>query len=248
MPDLIKAPASSVPQNPSISAETRGAGEAVHFLDYWQILYSRKEIVIAVALIMIFTGIVVTRAMPRVYQATTIIQVQREHSDINIYGQTRIGYDPYFLRTQFEIIRSVPIMEEVVREMNLNEILGRAYGYYDRMSSVESSARTVSLLRRKVDLNIYRDTDLIAISIKLDKPDEPDGEAAKLAAATANTVAKVFKEWTLRQSREDKENALKVLQQELDEQDRKIAAQEDKIHKLREKYGGVRLVEAQNRD
>ena len=31
--------------------------EAVHFLDYWQIIYSRKEIVIAVTILLILTGI-----------------------------------------------------------------------------------------------------------------------------------------------------------------------------------------------
>ena len=109
MSDETPAIRSAVQQNALVNrpADNSAANEAVHFLDYWQILYSRKEIVIAVALIMIFTGIVVTRAMPKVYQATTLIQVQREHSDINVYGQSRIGYDPYFLRTQFEIIHTM---------------------------------------------------------------------------------------------------------------------------------------------
>ena len=85
-------------QQPAASgASSTPSQTAVHFLDYWQILYSRKEIVIAVAHIMIFTGIVVTRAMPRVYQATTLIQVQHEHTEVSPYGGRYARYDPFFL-------------------------------------------------------------------------------------------------------------------------------------------------------
>ena len=222
---------------PSSAQAADSATSAVHFLDYWQILYSRKEIVIAVALIMSFTGIVVTRAMPKVFQATTLIQVQREHNDVGPYGQNFQRYDPFFLRTQFEIMRSEPIMEAVVDDMGLNEILGRAYGYYDRMSNADSKARTVALLRSKMSLDIYRDTDLVAITIKLDKPDNPEDAAAKLAADIANTVARVFQRWILQKSRESKEDGLRVLRQEIDEQERKIKAKENEIYQIREKYG-----------
>jgi capsular exopolysaccharide synthesis family protein len=211
--------------------------ESVQLLEYWQILYARKEIVIAVALLMILTGIVITRAMPRVYSASALIQVQREQPDINPYGQSFVRYDPYFLRTQFEIIRSVPIMEEVIRELNLNEELGRAYGYWERLSAAASFDRTVNLVRSKMVLDIHRDTDLISITMKFDKPDKPDGEAANAAARTANMVARVFRTWTLRQTRELKEGGLEVLQQELDDQNRKIAAEEQKIYELRQKFG-----------
>jgi uncharacterized protein involved in exopolysaccharide biosynthesis len=90
--------------------------ESVHFLDYWQILFSRKEIVIAVSLMMIITGIVITRQMPRVYSATALIQVQRATPDINVFQQAYYRYDPIFLKTQFEIIKSRKIIEAVVRQ------------------------------------------------------------------------------------------------------------------------------------
>ena len=211
--------------------------EAAHLLDYWQILFSRKEIVIAVALLMILTGIVVTRAMPKVYAAQTLIQVQREKPDINpYYGGQSGGYDPYFLKTQFEIIRSTPIIEDVVRELSLNEELGNAYGYYERMNAAASFDRTVKLVKSKMSLNIYRDTDLIAITVKFDKPDQRPGQAADLAAQTANQIAKAYKAWFLRTHHERKKGGLDVIQAELEDQRRKIDAAEVKITELRQKY------------
>ena len=217
--------------------------ETVHLLDYWQILYARKEIVIAVALSMIFMGIIITRALPRVYSATSVIRVQRERPDVDVFGQSFSGYDPYFLRTQFEIIRSGPIMEEVVRELNLNDEFSRAYNYGDRLLPSASFDRTVELLRSKMSLDIRRDTDLISITINFDKPSEPDGAAAALAARTANMVARVFRNWTLRQSRDTREGGLEVLQQELNEQNRKIALEEQRIFELRQKFDLTLLAE-----
>ncbi len=211
--------------------------ESVHLLDYWQILYARKEIVIAVALLMILTGIVITRAMPRVYSAEALIQVQRERPDVDLYTHSYHRYDPYFLRTQFEIIRSVPIMEEVVRELNLTEELGRAYGYLENRSTAEAFDRTVNMVRSRMSLDIHRDTDLISIRMRFDKPDENDGDAAHMAASVANRVAHVFRNWTLRRSHEQRMGGLEVLQQELDEQSRRIAAHEQRIFELRQQFG-----------
>ncbi len=217
--------------------------ESVHLLDYWQILYARKEIVIAVALLMILTGIVITRAMPRVYSAATLIQVQRERPDVDVFTHSFPRYDPYFLRTQFEIIRSVPIMEDVVRELNLTEELGRAYGFLERMSTAEAFERTVNMVRNRMTLDIHRDTDLISIRMQFDKPDENDGDAAHMAARVANKVATVFMNWTMLRSREQREGGLEVLQQELDEQNRRIAAQEQRIYELRQRFDLTLLAE-----
>lgn len=218
--------------------------ESVHFLDYWQILYSRKEIVIAVTLLMLLTGIAITRAMPRVYAATARIRVQRETTDIDIFGPSYNRYDPFFLKGQYEILRSAPIMEEVVRELHLDEELGRAYNYIERYSAADCFDRTVRLVRSKMLLDIVRDTDHITITMKFDKPDTPEGEAAQLAARTANTVARVFRAWTDRQSRDIRKNALSALQQELDEHNRKTFEAERKVDELREKYGLTVIGEA----
>ncbi|MGI5867879.1 MAG: GumC family protein [Kiritimatiellia bacterium] len=211
--------------------------EAVHFLDYWQILYARKEIVIAVSLLMILTGIVITRQMPRVYAATALIQVQREQPNIPLFSQTfYYRYDPIFLRTQFEIIKSSPVIEEVVREIRLDDEMGMAYGWKDTQTKATISERTVKLVQNKTALNIRRDTDLIEITVKFDKPEKPDGEAAKYAANVANTIAKVFRKWTQDKSSERMQDGLKALDEEIKKLDHKIAQAEEELAALRSKH------------
>ncbi len=210
--------------------------DAVHFLDYWQILYARKEIVIAVSLLMILTGIVITRQMPRVYASTALIQVQREQPNIPLFSQSFYRYDPIFLRTQFEIIKSSPVIEQVVREMRLDDEMGMAYGWKNTQTAKTNFERTVKLVQNKTALNIRRDTDLIEITVKFDKPDKPDGEAAKYAANVANTVAKVFLKWTQDESRETTQTGLEALNEQIKELDRTIAQAEEELAALRSKH------------
>ena len=211
--------------------------DAIHFLDYWQILYARKEIVIAVSLLMILTGIVITRQMPRVYASTTLIQVQHERPAIDLFSQSFSRYDPIFLRTQFEIIKSSPVIEQVVREMRLDDEMGMAYGWKATATAKTNFERTVKLVQNKTSLNIRRDTDLIEIVVKLDKPEKPDGEAAKVSANIANTIAKVFLNWTQTKSRQATEGGLEALKEELKALDREIAQSEDDLAVMRSKHG-----------
>ena len=211
--------------------------EAVHFLDYWQILYSRKEIVIAVSILLILVGIVVTRRMPKVYAAQAVIEVQRETPSINLYNRMQVRYDPIFLRTQFEIIKSDPVIEQVVREGNLAQELGMEYGWRATSSAQDMFERTVALVKRKTTLSIFRDTDLIAITVKLERPEKPEGEAAKVAARIANTIANVFRTYTREKTKGQIEEGLAKLAEEVRDLERQISAKEDEFRTIRDKYG-----------
>lgn len=201
--------------------------ESVHFLDYWQILYSRKEIVIAVTLIMFFAGIFVTRQMPKVYQANTLIQIQRETPSLDVYGQTHVRYDPIFLKTQFEIIRSDPIIEQVVEELHLEQRLGDAYGWTGKNEDIKE--KTINLVKRSITLDIVRDTSLVQITVKMSRPENPQG-ASQMAADIADGVAKVFTNWNIKRTTETKEQGLKTLQNEIDDVDKQILTLEQKIN------------------
>ena len=211
--------------------------DAVHFLDYWQILYSRKEIVIAVSILLILVGIVVTRRMPKVYAARSVIEVQREAPNKDLFGSVVFRYDAVFLRTQFEIMKSDPVIEQVVRESNLADDIGMAYGWKNTSSAQNNFERTVALVKSKMQLAVFRDTDLIAITVKLDKPDKPDGEAARVAARVANTIAKVFREYMRNKSRATIERSLEKLTDEVKNLEDQVAAKEDEIRVFREKNG-----------
>ena len=223
-------------QQPAPPVQASAAGQVpettVHLLDYWQIFYSRKEIVIAVALLLILSGIIITRRMPQVYASMATIEVQRETPNVALYGPSFARYDPIFLRSQFEIIKSNPVLEQVVDGGdNLADVLGLAYGYKANETAADNRLRVIELLKKRTHLSIRRDTDLIDIVVRLDKP---EGEAAKYAQIVANAIAEVFRDYVRRKNMADVEDALSSLSTEIASLGREIAEKENELSSFRE--------------
>lgn len=92
------------------------AQEPLHFADYLRVLRARKEIVVAVFLLVVATGVWVSLTLPKSYEAVTVIEVKDDTPDLQPFAprEAVVRYDPYFLRTQFEIIQSTPDRKSVV--------------------------------------------------------------------------------------------------------------------------------------
>ena len=207
-------------------AETQ---ENLHFLDYWRVIRSRKEIIIAVSLLVIVTGVLITMALPRVYRASCIIQVNEERPDVDVFRQEMVRFDPLFLRTQFEIIQSRPVVEEVMHRRNLNEKLGRAYGYLEELGP-RSVEQTYKIVSSSIRAQHYRDTNLIEIQVELS---EPQDTVRQEVAEVANEIIRVFRDQSMQRSRGSTERALTALQESLDEQDGRVQEAAKVVERIR---------------
>ncbi len=208
------------------------AQETLHFLDYWRVVRSRKEIVISVGILVVLTGFLITLAMPKVYKASVLIKVKDESPDVPIFETQPLRYDPLFLRTQFELIQSGPVLEEVVKRRGLDDKLGRAYAF-ESLPPDKKVARAVKILRRSMKVQQYRDTNLIQIEVYLSEPKE---SAPQEAAETAQAIAEVFRLQSLERSREIKERALRALEQSLLEYSNRVMMAEQNVEAIRAKY------------
>ncbi len=206
--------------------------ESLHFLDYWRVIVARKEVVIAVALLVILAGLLVTFSMSKVYMASCVIKVEEERPDLPVFTQEMMRFDPLFLRTQFEVIQSGPVIEEVVRRLNLDETLGRAYGYYDTLGQ-NSLEMTYQLVASRLKVQQYRDTNLIEIQLYMD---EPRGTAPQMAADIANEMATVYRDLTVRRTRDTTERALAALYDSLQDQRASVAKAERDLSKVLQKH------------
>jgi capsular exopolysaccharide synthesis family protein len=203
--------------------------QGLHFLDYWRVISSRKEVVIAVSLLVVMTGIIITYAMPKVYMASAVIRVQESTPDVSVFTPEMMRFDPLFLRTQFELIQSRPVIEEVVRRRELDRKLSRAYGY-DQLPPAVRMEQTVKLMSRWMRVQQYRDTNLIEIQVLLS---EPKGEAGHEAAMTATMFAEVFREQMESRSKRSTEKALDALYEAFQEQERRLAKAEAEVERVR---------------
>lgn len=202
-------------------------GEGLHFLDYWRVVRSRKEIVVAVTLLVLLTGAAFTLTRPKIYEANTRISVRKDVMDVDVFEkQSMWNYDPYFLRTQFEIIQSRPILYRVIEDLKLQELWGKTYGE-DGQPLTRNSA--YKLLKKNLEVEPYRDTSLIEIRMRSESPDE--------AALVANAVAEVYREERLNIKRRELKRGIEALQSEMDKQQAKVETAEAEVERIRSDLG-----------
>jgi len=209
------------------------SGQALHFLDYWWVIRSRKEIIIAVAMIVIAFGVLITFSLDKVYSSASLVLVAKTRSDLDLFGQNSFQTDPFFLRTQFEIIQSRPVIEDVVQDLDLVRILGTAYGYAGQVSQEEAMNTTVNIVSGSMKVQQYKDTNLIEIEVYMS---EPQDSAPQLAADIANSVAEVYKSQAIMRSERPKKKTLKILSDEIKKQQNKVDALNNELDRIRDVY------------
>jgi succinoglycan biosynthesis transport protein ExoP len=203
--------------------------DSLHFLDYWRVISSRKEIVIAVSLLVVVAGVVATYAMPKVYMASAVIKVQEESNDVDVFSQQMMRYDPLFLRTQFEIIQSRPILEGVIKRTGLDRDLAEARGTTHRLPA-EQLEDAYDMLSKSMKVQQYRDTNLIEIQIYFA---EPKDKARVKAAEVANRIEEVFRLERSSKSRRTRDGAMKVLRASWEEQETRVIEAEAEVARIR---------------
>jgi len=195
----------------------------LHFLDYWRVIRSRKEIVLAVLFLVVITGTAYTFTLPKIYTAQARIAVNQDTAEIDPFNPSMMSgmrmYNPYFLRTQFEIIQSKPILYEVINRLNLQEAWG------DEGEKVTKEV-AYKILRASLNASQYRDTNLIALTVERQDPKE--------AARIANELADVYRDARLEFKRKEMNRAMDALSDELGKQQEKVSLAEQRVEDLRQ--------------
>ena len=203
----------------------------LHFLDYWRVIRSRKEIILAVILLVTLTGVAYTLALPKTYRASSRIEVREDAPDVQFFGESRsyIGYNPIWLRTQYHKIQSRPVLYEVVRALGLQQKWGEKLNNGQPLSIEDATL----ILSRCLRVDQFRDTTLIDIEAYREDPDE--------ARDIANQVALIFRDQRLATERSRNTKAMESFDNELKKQESKVAQAESEVERIR-KEGKISVV------
>lgn len=177
---------------------TNASESKLHFLDYWRIIRIRKTVILAVFLLVVLTTTAVTFILPESYSSSVTIEVGKDTTDIAplLMGvQTPQAYDPYFIQTEFDKIKSKQVLYRVIDDDLPQE--ARADGVTDlnlkkkwaeemEMDRELKTSEAYQLLLRQIDLRQSRNTSLIEIRVY----SRDRAEAANLA----NAIAYVYKD------------------------------------------------------
>lgn len=197
----------------------------LHFLDYWRIIRIRKTVILAVFLLVVITATLVTFILPESYSSTARIKVERDVTDIEGVGGSRavLGYDPYFIQTEFEVIQSELVLGKVIELLDLNTAWGKKYNNGEKLKTAD----TIGILKGRMTLRPVRNTSLIEIQVFSEDKDE--------AFRIANAVADTYKDHRLRARMSLSEGGIKVLENRYQEQKDKIDKTSKEVEELRKK-------------
>lgn len=215
----MEAPKSSSPTGDS----------KLHFLDYWRIIRIRKTVILAVFLLVVLTTTAVTFILPETYMSMVRISVDKDISDINPLGfaASSTTFDPYFIQTEFEKIKSKSVLYRVISNANLklNERFGARYNNGVPLKTPE----TYGILSRMVDVRQTRNTSLIEIRVNSDAKESPAQEAAEIA----NTVAEVYRETRVEIKMSMSRNGITALTNELGKVETEVKALQTELDDLK---------------
>jgi hypothetical protein len=129
-------------------------------------------------------------------------------------------FDPVFLRSQFDVIRSRPVLSDVVRSNGLGAVLDAAYGWKSACPDAAAD-RAVAYLQERTNLFIWKDTDLIGIEVSVDRK-VPDAEV--LSRKLASDIARAYRAYENALREKEIEAAAAELRAEIDSLGQQIEA------------------------
>ena len=197
----------------------------LHFLDYWRIIRIRKTVIISVFFLVVLTATVVTYILPETYRSTAQIQIEQAQKEFNDPQPYR-SIDLLFINTEMGVIKSPAVLYRVISNLDLTTKWGKKYfgGQTPKVTEI------YPLVQRQISADSsLRSTSLIDISAVSDDKQE--------AADIANEVAAVYLNYRRERLRENALIGIKTLEDYSKELDKKVAAVQACLDKLRLELG-----------
>src|SRR2546425_8207193 len=134
----------------------------LHFLDYWRIIRVRKTVILAVFLLVTITTTIVTFILPKRYESKVRMKVEKDAGDVADFSGQRayLGFDPYWVQTEFEKIQSKLILYPVITNLGLSRIWAEKF---KEQGDLPTDV-TYAILKSRIDVRQARNTSLIEIS------------------------------------------------------------------------------------
>ncbi len=185
----------------------------------------------AVMILVTLSGTLYTLMLPKIYKASTTIRVREDVMDIDVFDrQFNTTFNPYFLKTEFEVIQSRTILSSVLDRLNLQQ---RWSSREDNKAGLIPRNICMDILERSVRVSQYRDTSLIEIQVFRDDQDE--------AMQIANEIAEVYREFRYTSKRNEIRSSVQALENELLKQQQKVNDAEEELEGIRSEQGVLTL-------
>lgn len=195
----------------------------LHFLDYWRIICLRKTVILLVFLLVVITTTAVTFMLPKTYASMARIKVEKDNPVVSGIEKapSYTPFDPFWLGTEFEVIQSSSVLNDVIKQLDLNEKWSTRMGLPGKLKTEQAYA----LLKRQIKVNQSRNTSLIEIWVY----SEDMAEASEIA----NKIADVYRESRVNTRKNARGEGIDALRKNLQEQEGRITSAQRIVNDLR---------------
>lgn len=236
--------------------------QTIHLTEYYYLVVKHKSLIIASLVIMVTLTMLFSFLMKPVYRATTTMVIEKEQSTSPLTGE-RMDYESYVsqsltFNTHFKLITSQPVMEQVVKNLNLIQIsrdkelqpgfisgllfqlkknLRLLLGQEKKLlSPAEELAAISESLKEIININAVRDTRLLKIDVEDHDP--------VLAKDIANELAGAYIEFNISNRLKSSKNTLEwmtdhlyAIKKQLEDAEKKflVYKENEKIFSIKDK-------------
>ena len=211
---------------------------------YWRMFYKRRLLILAITAAAVAIGILIAMLTQRQYAATVTLQVARETAKVlNIDGIEQDGanyYSDEFYQTQYALLKSRSLSEDVVRDLRLaDNYLFLANFNDDDVADIKKLSRDE---RFEIATGIVNSNTVIVpvrmssiINVRFNSPNPA------LAATVANSIAENFVKSNLTRRFEAAAYARQFLQNRLNQVRAKLEESERKAVEYSQQQGLIKV-------
>lgn len=254
----------------ALAAQTQGlkayafdqAEEAPGLIEYWRLIQKRRVTILTVLFVTFTIVLIATLKEKRMYQATALIEVQRENPDIptlqDLFQVENVS--DVYLETQYRILRSDNLARSVITQLNLNQnpefatlernwlATARAGASTQEISVIPYNASTTTKIsdevlkafEKRLDVEPITRSRLIEISFESQDP--------RLAADVVNSLDSSFIEENVQARWQASQNASKWLGKQLLDMKALLEKSEDELQSYASDNGLLFLETGNGRD
>ena len=194
----------------------------LHFLDYWRVIRVRWVLILLAFLLVLITAAVVTYFQPREYQASCFVEVKSMAQNPRIFDSSNPSlpiHDPQLAPTVYQVIQRTGILYPVIDDLKLQD-------KWSKEGTRLTREQAYQLLRRKLDVDEVRNTDLLQISVYSTDPQE--------SADIANKIVAVYQDKRVEEEKDILNRAVATMNEEVAKQQKAVDQSAAEVARIRD--------------
>lgn len=210
---------------------------AFHAGDYWRVVKKCWPTILVIFVIAVpgvfflavTTAYFYTKTIPKIYESSAVINVSQECRNLDGCKFATDSYqDMRMFTSVFDVIQSKPVLNRVIKRLDLQNIFSQMNGLVDSQLMTEN--QVYDMLRQEMlFVRPYRNTQLIEIRVS--------GTDPTLATLIANYVAEEYESYCMEEIKTRMESGLARAKVEMEKQMAAVERAKKNVAKLRKELG-----------